>query len=380
MPRLNALIAACLAVAFVIAAAASPIAAQMTAVTGMSEAGSHPVTGIAGTPAPLRLAFLNDNVPTRRHIDLPLSESDATLRVPSQVRLLLFSPHPDDETLGAGGLAQRVLKRGGSVRVVWMTNGDGFLDGVRSEFEIAEPTDHDFIKYGTMRQAEALKAISEWGLEEGDAIFLGFPDGGLHPLWEAHWSVSKPYTSPHTRRNRSTYPNTYTRAVQYSGATLVEQIMGVMREYSPDWVVLPDPRDHHPDHSATGAFVLEALRKLRASGERPFSETQAFTYLVHYPAYPISQGWMTSVNRPSAGGALSHGQALNGTQWVTLPIDSDELEGKRRALARHDSQAEPLGPFLKLFMMHYEMFGRLRPSQIMEAPLEFAARYRKPNS
>jgi LmbE family N-acetylglucosaminyl deacetylase len=377
---LNDLNVAIMAVMLAFAAAAQPVGAQMTGVLPPSEVGASPTSGPAESSTLLRLAFLSDSGPARRHIDLPLSESDATLHVPSEVRLLLFAPHPDDETLGAGGLVQRVLKRGGSVRVVWMTNGDGFLDGVRSEFEVAEPTDHDFIEYGKMRQTEALKAISEWGLEEGDAIFLGFPDRGLHPIWEAHWSVSKPYMSPHTRRNRSTYPNSYTQAVQYSGATLVEQIMGVMRGFYPDWVVLPDPRDHHPDHAATGAFVLEALRKLRESGESPFSETQAFTYLVHYPGYPNSDGWMSSVNRPLAGGALSDGQAHDGTQWVTLPIDSDELKGKRQALARHDSQAEPLGPFLKLFLMHYEVFGRLRPNQIMEVPLEFAARFRKPNS
>ena len=45
-------------------------------------------------------------------------------------RLMVFSPHPDDESLGAGGLIQRVLAAGGKVRVVFMTNGDGFPEGV----------------------------------------------------------------------------------------------------------------------------------------------------------------------------------------------------------------------------------------------------------
>jgi LmbE family N-acetylglucosaminyl deacetylase len=43
-----------------------------------------------------------------------------------KTRLMIFSPHPDDESLGAGGLIQRVLKAGGRVKVVFMTNGDGF--------------------------------------------------------------------------------------------------------------------------------------------------------------------------------------------------------------------------------------------------------------
>ena len=44
----------------------------------------------------------------------------------SETRLMVFSPHPDDETLGAGGLIQWVLRMGGKVKVVFMTNGDGF--------------------------------------------------------------------------------------------------------------------------------------------------------------------------------------------------------------------------------------------------------------
>src|SRR6202035_4245694 len=43
-----------------------------------------------------------------------------------QVRALVISPHPDDATLGAGGLIQRVMHEGGAVRVVEMTGGDAF--------------------------------------------------------------------------------------------------------------------------------------------------------------------------------------------------------------------------------------------------------------
>ena len=48
----------------------------------------------------------------------------------AETRLMVFAPHPDDESLGAGGLIQRVLNSGGQVRVVFMTNGDGFPEVV----------------------------------------------------------------------------------------------------------------------------------------------------------------------------------------------------------------------------------------------------------
>jgi LmbE family N-acetylglucosaminyl deacetylase len=340
-----------------------------------------PSTLMTGLPARMQLALLNDTGgPSQRHVEPRMSESDATLRVPSELRLLVFSPHPDDETLGVAGLVQRVIRRGGSARIVWMTNGDGYTDAVRAAFDIAAPTSRDFIQFGKIRQQEALKAISQWGVEEGDAVFLGFPDGGLNHLWTAHWSATHPYKSPHTRTDRPAYPNSYMSALCYCGTSLVDEIMGVMRDFSPDWVVLPDPRDNHPDHAATGAFVLEALRKLREAGEPPFVETQAYTYLVHYPMYPHSQGWLNSINRPAPDSMTAGGDSLAETQWVSLPIDSEELEGKRRAIDCHETQKEFLHWFFKLFLMRYEMFGHLQPEQIMEVPLEYATRVRKPKS
>jgi LmbE family N-acetylglucosaminyl deacetylase len=335
----------------------------------------------ASASSPLmQLALLSEMSPSRKRTIPPLSESDADLRVPTQLRLLVFSPHPDDETLATGGLIQRVLKQGGTVRIVFMTNGDGFLDGVRAEFDIAEPTDHNYIEYGKMRQQEALKAVSQLGLEEGDAIFLGFPDGGLDDLWAEHWSTLSPYTSPSTRWNYPAYSSCTTRSIKYSGKDLLDEMMRVMSSFSPDWVAFPDTRDTHPDHAATGAFVLDALRRLRESGEPPFTETQAFTYLVHYPLYPDSQGWMGLINKPQNAGFLPNSPSLSTTRWLTLTIDSHELEGKRQALACHETQIEPLQYLLIAFLKRYETFGHLRPNQIMEVPLDYAARFRRPKS
>ena len=94
-------------------------------------------------------------------------------------RLMIFSPHPDDESLGAGGLIQRVLKAGGRVKVVFMTNGDGFPEGVEREDRISRPTAKNYTIYGEERRLEAVKAAITLGMKERDVIFLGFPDGGL---------------------------------------------------------------------------------------------------------------------------------------------------------------------------------------------------------
>src|SRR5947199_5205110 len=69
-------------------------------------------------------------------------------------RLLVVAPHPDDGTLGAGGLIQRVLRAGGAVKVVFMTSGDGFPEGVSAVRHTPHPTMQDYRAYGRLRQDE----------------------------------------------------------------------------------------------------------------------------------------------------------------------------------------------------------------------------------
>src|SRR5262245_61404722 len=70
-------------------------------------------------------------------------------------RLLVIAPHPDDEVLGAGGLMQQVHNAGGRVRVVYLTDGDGYPEGVQIEEHEAKLASKDFRSYGRRRQHEA---------------------------------------------------------------------------------------------------------------------------------------------------------------------------------------------------------------------------------
>ena len=74
------------------------------------------------------------------------------LDVPDGTRLLVIAPHPDDEVLGAGGLMQRVHAGGGTVRVVYLTDGDGYPEGVKAEDHVEAPTPKDYLG---LRQAAA---------------------------------------------------------------------------------------------------------------------------------------------------------------------------------------------------------------------------------
>ena len=321
---------------------------------------------------------------SRSSLDLALSSHppfpNKELVVQNQLRLIVFSPHPDDETLSSAGLIQRVLSKGGQVRIVFITNGDGFLDGVRCEFDRQETTSQDFIEYGKIRHTEALQALHELGLQPGDGIFLGFPDDGIDDLLDGHWSKNKPFISPHTRFDHPQYKESFSRWVKYAANDLRGEIERILTDFSPDWVVLPDPRDAHPDHSSTGVFVLDALRKLKQDENSSFADIQAFTYLVHYFDYPASTKWLAEIGSDGVGGSPAAYRVLSESKWFCLPITSEELAVKRRALSAHQSQYEPLfNALLKQFLIRYELFSHMETSQIMSVPTEYAAWFEKKN-
>lgn len=313
--------------------------------------------------------------------DVALSQwllSTEELHVPAHVRLMVFAPHPDDETLAAAGLIQRVLAGGGKVRVVFVTNGDGYVDAVRHAVKGARASTTDFIQYGERRHQEALRALHELGVPTHDALFLGFPDDGIDDLWAGHWSTRKPYTSPYTRFDRPRYKESVSHRVEYAGADLEGEIKRTVRDFAPDWVVLPDPRDRHPDHCTTGVFVLDALRKLRQEGDGPVGRMQAFTYLVHAPDYPASPAWIKEIAGAGVGGSATAGRTLATTRWVNLPVTKPELDAKQAAVAAYQSQVQVMNPFLRQFVRPVELFGQLDAKQVMSVPYEYAARFGRP--
>ena len=116
------------------------------------------------------------------HASAPRQTPPPTIVVDADTRLLVVAPHPDDETLGAGGLMQRVREAGAAVRVVYLTDGDGYPEGVRFEDHVESPRPADYRGYGRQRQHEARAALATIGFTRSAETFLSFPDGGLSPL------------------------------------------------------------------------------------------------------------------------------------------------------------------------------------------------------
>ncbi|MEN6437080.1 MAG: PIG-L family deacetylase [Syntrophobacter sp.] len=261
-------------------------------------------------------------------------------------RLMIFSPHPDDETLGAGGLIQRIIEAGGRVRVVFMTSGDGFPEGVKIEDHTSTPTPEEYRIYGEERRLAALKVLSTLGVKKRDVIFLGFPDGGLTSIRSKYIADPQSYRCPYTLRSR---PPVFERIIpntDYNGKDLKEELIRVIEDYHPTLVATTPPYDQHPDHNSTYYFVKEALSAAFNDPESP--RPHVLTFLIHYFGWPTDQE-ATGLEPP----ANFHKKE---TLWIPFPLKPEEVETKREAITLYHSQMEVMSRFLLSFARPNELF------------------------
>ncbi len=275
-------------------------------------------------------------------------------------RLLVIAPHPDDEILGAGGLIRRVVLRGGSVHVIWLTSGDAFPQGVESAEGLSGKTrlePRDFETYGDLREHEATAALGALGVPSRSLTFLGFPDEGLCDLASKYLSAkAAAFKSPYTGQISPPLTEQVIRGITYRGMDTRRELERVIRSFGPTLIVTPHPEDEHPDHCSTHIFLKEALDALsRAGGVRP----RVLHYLVHYRQWPLSDG-------DGADGALlppprfPRGEG----RWVSVALTRDEALGKRAALELYHSQLLVMRPFMLAFARGNELFLEGEPASL----------------
>ena len=85
-------------------------------------------------------------------------------------RPLILAPHPDDESLGCGGLIAAACAAGRPPLVVILTDGAASHPG---------SLDYPPPRLARLRQAEALDATARLGLPAERLMFLNFPDAAL---------------------------------------------------------------------------------------------------------------------------------------------------------------------------------------------------------
>lgn len=142
--------------------------------------------------------------------------------------LLVVAPHPDDETLGCGGLIAAAMVRRLPTHVLFVTDGGASHPDSRI---------WDRARLARLREAEAAEALRRLGAGYAPRGFLRLPDAAMPP----------PGTAAHE-----------------AALARVIQLVGELR---PALVLLPWRRDPHCDHRDSWSLVTEALRRADARPE-----------------------------------------------------------------------------------------------------------------
>jgi LmbE family N-acetylglucosaminyl deacetylase len=312
-----------------------------------------PARALAAPGLLLGLAILGSLATGARTHALPVmpaasSPAPPELAVDAGTRLLVISPHPDDETLCCAGAIEHVRRAGGEVSIVWVTSGDGSrLDGLLLEgILLGSPARMRAL--GERRMQEALEATTSLGVAAGRQLFLGYPDGGLSALLAGDGSL--PRRSATSGASEVPYAQALFPGHPYTRASLESDLAEVLDRVRPTLILAPSVEDRHPDHRATGLIALEVLKRRGALANVRF-------WIVHGPpGWPAPRQLLEPLPLP----APPHGPGL---RTLTLSLDADTEERKLTAISAYHTQMQMMSPFLLAFVRTNEVFFQAASTQ-----------------
>ncbi|CAH2394635.1 PIG-L deacetylase family protein [Mesorhizobium ventifaucium] len=241
-----------------------------------------------------------------------------------QASAVIIAPHPDDETLGCGGVASKKLSSGADVRFIFVTDGSA-----------SHPNRIDREALRIAREGEAIEAVCRLGGSADRVRFLRVPDG------MAKHHVGK----------------------------IVDAIAELLFAWQPQSVFVTHAKEPPADHVATN---LGARGALQLYGRR----VTVFEYPVWYwYQWP----WVRLHDRVPGLSRVALRQTIRtfaGLRGLTLfnsnAYVGDVVDMKWHALAAHRSQMErpeglddwPVlsdvgsGDFVKRLLSDHELFTR----------------------
>jgi LmbE family N-acetylglucosaminyl deacetylase len=247
---------------------------------------------------------------------------DATLRESA----VIFSPHPDDETLGCGGTIIKKNRVGGRVDLVFVT------DGSRSHARVMLPE-----QMKKFREAEARSAAGILGIDESRMTFLRYENN---------------------------------RLVE-NEKDAVGRVEEILKRIGASQIFVPCCMENIPDHRLTRRIVLRAIRN---SGKAVDVYEYPIWSWLHWPW--ISLPWRHPRRLMEMfAGSLTAGFGLKiFFRFRSSVYIGDVLESKRRALGEYRSQMTRLipdvawptlgdvcnGEFLDCFFHERELFYHYR--------------------
>lgn len=239
---------------------------------------------------------------------------------PFPKKVIIFSPHPDDDVISMGGTFIRLVDQGHDVHVAYQTSGNiavfdddavrfaDFINDYNQAFglnkEDAEKLYNKVVKslkekapgQVDIHEVMTIKGLIRKGEAKAGARYVGVPDKNIHflnmPFYETGAVKKKPI-----------------------GEEDIEIIMNLIRQIKPHQIYAAgDLSDPHGTHRVCLAAIFEALARLK--NEKWMHDCYVWLYRGAWQEWEIDKIEMV------------------------VPLSPDELMRKRKAIFKHQSQKD----------------------------------------
>jgi len=248
--------------------------------------------------------------------------------LPYPKRVLVFSPHPDDDVISMGGTIRRLVQQGHEVHVAYETSGNiavndeevtrylHFINGFNQLFNAAKD---EVIKQKYQEIKQFILNKKDGDIDSRDILTIK----GLIRRGEARTACAF-NNIPHSRVHFLDLPFYETGRIQKNplGEKDVKMVRKLLQEIQPHQIfVAGDLADPHGTHRVCTNAVLAAI-DLEKEAQAPWlNDCRIWMYRGAWAEWEIEDIEMT------------------------VPISPEELRAKRNAILRHQSQMES-APFL----------------------------------
>ncbi len=159
------------------------------------------------------------------------------------IKIIIFAPHPDDETLGAGGSILKWIEEGNDIHIIWFTDGRAGYRIAKEEnkLEECEETRISEEELAEIRLVEAAAAGEILGVKRENRYFLKFFDQELKNHVD----------------------------------NAAEKIKNIVK--NADRFVIPSANNGHLDHQATHDIAIKVAQELN------FTKLEFYVYALYNP-------------------------------------------------------------------------------------------------
>lgn len=276
---------------------------------------------------------------------------------PYPKRVIIFSPHPDDDIISMGGTFQRLYDQGHDVHVAYQTSGNiavtdefvtRFLDFAVGFDEIAKigsdkPAKmlNQAKKYLSNKKPNqvdthtirAIKGLIRRGEARATCRYVGIPEDNIHfqnlPFYETGTIEKKPLSEKD-----------------------VQITIDLLRKIKPQQVFCAgDFADPHGTHIVCFKAVLKALQRIKADGDEWINDCWLWLYKGAWQEWNIEDIEMAIPMSPSQVLKKRFGIFIHQSQKDMVPFQgSDDREFWQRAEERNANTAQI---FSDLGLTHY---------------------------